>query len=151
MDRKASRRIKTGAGRALFCVLILLLASVTQPVVALAMHAGMDGNGLRFAPGGSQNVIYICTGTGIEALTPGADFAIDPVQHDPFSDHGDHHAPRACCAFCLSHHGMMPVADAPVIGPVYDLYLISHRPVAKDRIVRLAPQTRYSRAPPASI
>ena len=114
-------------------IFVVLLASLTQAGVPLALHwAGGSGPGSLTA---ASDVIYICTGSGIQPVRldasgnasrrGGVSSLASEGQNTPVN--GKSAPSHAFCAHCAFCHAL-PVLTAE--------FLLSH-PVAQTRIIRL--------------
>lgn len=107
-------------------ILVVLLASLTQTGVPLALH-GADGSG----PGSQQaasDIIYICTGTGIQPVRLSSIMDGQKGVFTTLASDGDDTQPAASHAFC-EHCAFCHALPVIVTGMVW-----SH-PVGEIRFV----------------
>lgn len=122
---------------------VILLAGITQSgFVPALLNGQFDGiSGAQAAPG--SNVILICTGTGIKAvsLDGGNDTPDIPAQS---AGHG-------FCSLCATHHGAVVDIDAPYVAPVCVPHNVDYAHAVGVAAGHDIPRIRHSRAPPSFI
>ncbi len=122
---------------------VILLAGITQSgFVPALLNGQFDGiSGAAAGPG--SNVILICTGTGIKAVSlSGADGVPDtPAQS---AGHG-------FCSLCATHHGAVVDIDVLYVAPVSVSHHVDYVHAVGGASGHDIPRIRHSRAPPFSV
>jgi len=119
---------------------VILLAGVTQsgfiPALLNGQFTGISG--VQAAPG--SNVILICTGDGIKAVSLGAD---ENVPDAPAQTAG-----HGFCSLCATHHGAVVDIDVPYVAPVAVPHDVDYAHAGGIASGHEIPRIRHSRAPP---
>lgn len=120
---------------------VILLAGVTQsgfiPALLNGQFSGIAG--AEAAPG--SNVILICTGNGIKAVSLGNDGQDVPDAPAQTAGHG-------FCSLCATHHGAVVDINVPYVAPVSVPHNVDYAHAVGVAAGHDIPRIRHSRAPP---
>jgi hypothetical protein len=123
---------------------VILLAGVTQSGFIPALLNGQFAGVSSAQAGPGSNVILICTGTGIKAVSLGSNGQDIPDVPGQMAGHG-------FCSLCATHHGAVVNVDAPYVAPVSVPHNVDYAHAVGFAFGHDIPRIRHSRAPPSFI